>query len=39
MEAKNARRGLLLSPQDFTDGDLIGVTLPASSHGLTGSSR
>ena len=28
MEAKNARRGLLLSPQDFTDGDLIGVTLP-----------
>ena len=28
LEAKKARRGLLLSPQDFTDGDLVGVLLP-----------
>ncbi len=28
LEAKKARRGLLLSPQDFTEGDLVGVLLP-----------
>ena len=28
LEARKARRGLLLSPQDFTDGDLVGVLLP-----------
>jgi hypothetical protein len=27
-EAKKARRGCLLSPQDFTDGDLIGTRIP-----------
>ena len=27
-DAKKARRGCLLAPQDFTDGDLIGVRLP-----------
>ncbi|MBO0774997.1 MAG: cell division protein FtsK, partial [Actinobacteria bacterium] len=27
-DAKKARRGLLLAPQDFTDGDLIGTRLP-----------
>ena len=28
LAAKKARRGLLLSPRDFTDGDLVGVLLP-----------
>ena len=27
-DAKKARRGCLLAPQDFTDGDLIGVRIP-----------
>ena len=28
LAAKKARRGLLLSPRDFTEGDLVGVLLP-----------
>ncbi|MGW0878207.1 FtsK/SpoIIIE domain-containing protein [Streptomyces sp. NPDC002671] len=33
VDAKKARRGLLLSPQDSTSGDLIGVRVPRSSVG------
>ncbi len=33
VEAKRARQGVLLSPQDATDGDLIGVRLPRSEVG------
>jgi S-DNA-T family DNA segregation ATPase FtsK/SpoIIIE len=28
VEMKKARRGLLLSPQSITDGDLIGARIP-----------
>lgn len=33
IEAKKARQGLLLSPQNITDGDLIGVRVPRQSIG------